>query len=50
MTVEKYKLKNEELFEKWKIKHLQKHGQISFVSDGIVNPEKWFSPNDTEEK
>lgn len=45
-----YQTKNSELFTRWKAKHLQKYGQISFVSDGIVNPEKWFSLNNSEER
>lgn len=45
-----YETKNNELFAKWKLKHIQKYGQTSFVSDGIVNLEKWFSTNGKEEK
>ncbi len=45
-----YQAKSSALFTRWKAKHLPKYGQISFVSDGIVNPEKWFSLNDSEER
>ena len=50
MTVKEYKIKNKELFERWKTKHFQKYGKTSFVSDGIVNFEKWFSTDIPEER
>jgi hypothetical protein len=37
MTVDEYKAKNKELFERWKTKHFEKYGQVGFVTDGIID-------------
>lgn len=50
MTADEYNVRNDELFRKWREKHLKKYGPTVFIRDGIISPEDWFGNNPPKER